>query len=231
MFNFMGMSPLEVLLYSGLGGMGIYGGLKAFRDLGKITAEEKKDPKLLTINVPSKQKTLLPKTAEAPQDWNSHLLRWLALGTGIPAGFYAAGKMINHPEKVKQEQALQKAQQEYEQTLQGMRQKMGSVATPATDAFCEKIAEQLEKTAIMGFMNPFRPLPMTGVSLSEAAKNVATQATPTKLTSLVSALALLSTPVFYKGIKNLAEQKKKSKKELPQIVLDQTPLNEPQLTA
>lgn len=226
------MTPAQLLLYSSLVGGGTYGTLRLLHELRKSFTPEK-ETSTIKIDAPRRDMAAaapVEKVAEV----SDKTLKIVAALAGLPLGFHLTSSAFGAAERKRQEEKAKQLEAQYQAALQTAQTKQAS-DTPAVDALCESLLAGFEKQAdLWDFVrtpwNAVVPhgdvLPKAKPSMIDVGQdlgekfNKATGGMPSDMLSIIASAAILSSPLFYLGIKRMAEKGKKEKPAIPQVELN-----------
>ncbi len=156
------LSPTDLMLYSSLAGAGTFGGLRLLTDaLQKVNPQkvprntvelmepETPEPELLPESSPMKaaNELLNEEAVQSLQGNNSSWLpKLLATAVGAPVGFLGTKGIYDMYRGNQEQKKTEQAKQEYLSQL-ALANKLKTASLPCTDAFCEAVAEELQKEA------------------------------------------------------------------------------------
>ena len=158
---FEGRSPLELLVGSALAGGGGFAAmrlLKEVMDAGRPKQQAGENENSLTIDIPTSK---TPKVANEFEQvglnpFNSEgLMKIIALLGGAPVGFMGAKKLYDTGKEKQMQGEIDRSNQKYLNTLASFNKQSSESNTPAVDAFCEGLANTLDKQGFAeGFSGP-----------------------------------------------------------------------------
>jgi hypothetical protein len=123
---------LNLALLSLITGGGAYAGMRGIKDLATEGKPAEKPKNELEITLPASR---IPKMASDETGVNSYFLPAVTGILGLGGGFMGASSLYEKIKKKHLENQLQNTEHDYLKTLEQARTKLGSIKTPATDAF------------------------------------------------------------------------------------------------